>query len=290
MMKKNKQRGNRLGFLIFELYLALGVKHAYALLYFVCLHYLLFDFRLKKASLKYILLRFSGTGFFKRYFHLYRLYINTGKNLIDLRQLQLRPEKVLFKCDDDYIIKVLDEGRGLLMLSSHTGNWQVMMKKLPDFKVRKNVVMQLQGFDELNKFLAIENGDKEGINIIDSEKGMETSLEILSELKNGNLVSIMADRTITSAKNISVKFFNNTVSLPLGPFLIAASAGAPIVQLIPYRNDTCSYKLEIYRISIPDSGKKKDKIQMIAEEYIHNIETFLTRHPYEWNATSLNAT
>jgi len=286
-MKKNKQRGNKLGFMIFELYLALGIKHAYALLYFVSLYYLLFDFKLRKISLNYILLRFPDAGFFKKNIHLYRLYINTGKNLIDLRQLHLKPEKVNFKCDDDFIINILDDGNGLLMLSSHTGNWQVMMKKLPDFKVKKNVVMQLQGFEDLNEFLAIEDGEKESINIIDADKGMESSLQILSELQKGNIVSIMADRIISSARNISVKFFNNEVILPLGPFLIASSSTAPIVQLIPYRNDVCSYNLEIFRISVPDSVSKKEKIQIIADQYIKNIENFLIQHPYEWNATSL---
>jgi len=286
-MKKNRQRGNKLGFLIFDFYLSLGIKHAYALLYFVCLYYLFFDFKLKKKSAGYISLRFPDAKGFKKNIHLYKLFINTGKNLIDLRQLDKRPDKVQFKCDNDLIIRILKEGNGLLMLSSHTGNWQIMMRKLPDFKVKRNVVMQLNGFEDVNEFLKIEGGGEFGINIIDADNGMDASLKILSELADGNIVSIMADRGISSAKNISVNFFNETLLLPKGPFLIAAVSCSPIVQLIPFRNADCSYKLETYRIDVPNCKNSNEKINKIAEMYIANIESFLLQHPYEWNATSL---
>ena len=287
-MTKNKQRGNKLGFLIFDIYLSIGIKHAYALLYFVCLHYLIFDRKAVEITGKYINLRFPNSSFFKKYLHIYKIFINTGKNLIDLRQLEKNSEKVQFETDNKTIIKYIKEKNGLLLLSSHTGNWQVMMRKLPNFNVKKNIVMRLHNHPQINEFLKLEKGELFNINIIDADKGLEASIEILTELSNGNLVSIMADRTISSAQNIKVKFFNKEIEIPKGPFLIAASSNARIMQLIPFRISPASYKLQIYAINLPKKLTKKEKIKYFAQEYTKNIENFLTAHPYEWNATTLS--
>jgi lauroyl/myristoyl acyltransferase len=286
-MVKNKQRGNRLGFIIFDIYLSIGVKHAYALLYFVCIHYLLFDRTAVKSTAKYIKLRFPKCNFFKKYIHIYKIFINTGKNLVDLRLLEKKQEQLQFQCNNQPIIECLKNKNGLLMLSSHTGNWQIMMRKLPDFNVKKNIVMRLHNHPEIDEFFKLEKGELFNINIIDADKGLEASIEILQELSNGNLVSIMADRTISSSQNIQVDFFNKKIEIPKGPFLIAASSKADIIQLIPFRINAASYKIKTYIISIPTGLNKKMKINYISQKYTDNIEKFLSEHPYEWNATSL---
>ena len=58
-----KKRGNRLGFWFFKFFLRFfGLSGAYGLLYFVSLHYLLFDKTAVKNALSYIKRRFPQAG------------------------------------------------------------------------------------------------------------------------------------------------------------------------------------------------------------------------------------
>jgi predicted LPLAT superfamily acyltransferase len=284
-----KKRGNKLGFLLFDFYLSMGIKHAYALLYFVSLHYLLFDRQTVKTISKYVKIRFKNAGILKRIQHIYRLIVFTGKNLIDLRQLERKPEKVNFECDNEPIKKIISRKKGLIIMTAHIGNWQVMMRKLPDFGAKINIVMQPEENQAVSDFLKLDHGKPYDLNIIDPEKGMETVLEIMQELSKGNIISIMGDRTINEKQTINLKLFSSDITLPKGPFLIANSAKAPIMMLLTNRKGPCSYVLETTELTIEDSIKGKEaRINALAEQYIKSIENFLTRNPYEWNATSMN--
>lgn len=284
-----RHRGNKLGFLIFDLYLKLGIRHAYALLYFVCIYYLIFDRQAYKVTVNYVKRRFPEAGLFARIWHVYKLMITTGKNLIDLRQLEKKPQEVKFESNNKPIMKILKQKKGLFLLTAHMGNWQVMMRKLPDFGLKINIVMRPEENPVVSEILKIDHAEPYDINLIDPTKGMEAVLEIMQELDMGNIVSIMGDRKIKDEKTIELNFFGKKITLPKGPFLIANSVQAPVIQLLANRQGPSSYSLETAQIIVDKSIKDKEKrICAFAEEYIKNIEDFLDRNPYEWNATSMN--
>jgi predicted LPLAT superfamily acyltransferase len=69
-----RKRGNALGFWFFTTSLrCLGLRAAYGLLVFVCLHYLLFDRAAVRASLAYVRRRFPGHGWWRQRWDVYRL-------------------------------------------------------------------------------------------------------------------------------------------------------------------------------------------------------------------------
>ena len=128
-----KKRGNRLGFWCFEVLLKfLGLPGAYALLYLVCLHYLLFDRIAVLNALSYINKRFPATGFFKKRLEVYRLFISQGKQLIDrsaiisgknLFDIQLKGYEQLSSL-------LADKYKGFVLLTAHVGNWQIALSTL----------------------------------------------------------------------------------------------------------------------------------------------------------------
>ena len=279
-----KKRGNSIGFKIFDLYLSLGIKHAYALLYFVALHYLLFDRKAVRVSAEYIDARFNAPPFFNRMRHIYKLFINAGKNLIDLRQLERDFDKVHMECDTTRIRELIAEGNGLLMFTAHTGNWQVMMRNLPALGVKINIVMLPEENPAVSEYLQIDKGERHEINIIDPSKGADAALEIMHELSLGNIVSVMGDRILKKSKTLKLELFGKPTELPEGPYLIASSAKAPILFLLTRRNGPCSYTLEVNEITVTEDIKgKKEKMQKLADKYITTLENFLKLHPYEWS-------
>jgi len=279
-----KKRGNSLGFKIFDLYLSMGVKHAYGLLYFVALHYLIFDRKAVRVTGDYVDTRFNSPPFFSRMRHIYRLFINAGKNLIDLRQLERDFDKVHMECDTTRIRELISEGNGLLMFTAHTGNWQVMMRNLPALGAKINIVMLPEENPVVSEYLQIDKGERHEINIIDPSRGADAVLEIMHELSSGNIVSVMGDRILKGSKTLKVELFGNPTELPEGPYLIGSSARAPILFLLTRRNGPCDYTLEVNEITVTEEIKgRKEKMEKLAEKYITTLGSFLKLHPYEWS-------
>jgi len=295
--KKKKKRGNGLGFIIFDLYLSLGVKHAYALLYFVALHYLLFDKKAVEVSAEYTKLRFKRAKYFTRLKHIYKIFINAGKNLIDLRLLERDFNKVHIDCDTRRIRDLVKGGNGLLILTAHIGNWQVMMRNLTELGAKVNIVMLPEENPVVREYLQIDQNNntpetsrienlipRHEINIIDPYEGIEAVLTIVQELTAGNVVSIMGDRIPPGSQTLSVNFFGESMTLPEGPFRIAAVTGSPVISLLTRRNNAPSnYTMEVNEIAISESvTNKKKKIEMLAEKYAATLEAFLESSPHEW--------
>ncbi len=294
--RKKRKRGSSLGFRIFDFYLSLGIKHAYALLYFVALHYLIFDRKAVAVSAKYVKLRFNNPGYFRRLKHIYCLFVNAGKNLIDLRVLERDFSKVYLKPDTKRISELLADGNGVMLLTAHVGNWQVMMRNLPQLGVKVNIVIRTEENAAVREFLNIDTNEKsddqaemkefiprDEINIIDPSKGADAVLEIVHELASGNIVSMMADTVLPDSPELTADFFGSTVTLSEGPFRIATATKSPVICLLTKRNAPCNYAMDINEITITDSGKKrKEKTQILAGRYADAMAAFLKKFPYEW--------
>ena len=282
-MKEKKRRGTRLGFLIFDLYIKLGIKHAYALLYFVALHYLFFDRKAVKLSRAYVMRRFPESKGLGRIMHIYRLFLHAGRNLIDLRQYELDPEKVQMECDTARIRELVAEGRGLVMLTAHIGNWQVMMRNLPDLGAKVNIVMRPEDNPAVKEFLNLDEDERNSIHIIDASAGADAVLEIMKELTAGNIVSIMGDSLREEYRTIDVDFLGGKSVLPEGPFLISASSKAPVIVVMNRKLAPCSYLLQVNELVLPEKKlNKREKIQGLASLYIKVLESYLDEFPYEW--------
>lgn len=292
-----KRRGTGLGFKIFDLYLSLGIKHAYALLHFVALHYLLFDRSAVRISGEYVNARFNNPGCLARLKHIYRIFVRTGKNLIDLRVLDRDTSKVHLESDNKRIRDIVAEGNGLLLLTAHIGNWQVMMRKLPPLGAKVNIVMLPEENPAVQEFLQIDrrNNSKEqsasddslphdDVNIIDPSRGAEAVLEMVQELAAGNIVSIMADTRVPGSPTLSPEFFDATITLPEGPFRIASVAKAPVLSLLTVCKAPCSYIMKSAELTISDKTlKRKDYINLLAQRYAKTLEEFLAEYPYDWS-------
>ena len=292
-----KRRGTGLGFKIFDIYLSLGIKHAYALLYFVALHYLFFDKKAVRVSTEYVNARFNNPGYLARLKHIYRIFLKTGKNLIDLRLLERDFEKVHLEPDNRRIRELVAEGNGLLLFTAHIGNWQVMMRKLPPLGAKVNIVMLPEENPAVQEFLKIDhskssenNSSREGftprdeINIIDPSRGADAVLEIVHELASGNIVSIMADTHVKGSPTLTPSFFNDTITLPEGPFRIASAAKSPVICLLTACKAPCRYVMKSTELTIADQKlKRRDYIELLAQKYADTLENFLAEFPYEWS-------
>ncbi len=281
-----KKRGNKLGFWFFRIFLQLfGLTGAYALLYPVCMYYLIFDWRAVSSSMVYIEKRFRAYNIFQKYFAVYMLFINQGKSLIDRYYIFSHPEKFKLELKGYDKIKGLLSGsqRGLILLTAHVGNWQIAMPALKRIGKTVYLLMSTEENSAVKNSLNIDN-ENEKVKIISPEGLFGGVIEIVKAVDEGNIVSIMGDRSY-GRDTVEVRLFGEKAYFPHSAFTIAATAGCPIVILLSAKVGVKKYVVDISHIIEPRISSKAEKqkeIKGYVQEFSGILENFSSEYPLQW--------
>ncbi len=277
-----RARGNRFGFAFFDFLISLGVGHAYAFANIVALHYLLFDRKAAARTAAYLKRRFPNEGGLKRAWRIQRIFANAGRVLVDLRCAERDPSSVKMECDADHIRRLLSQGKGVLMLTAHVGNWQAMMRAFPNLGADVAVVMRPEDNPAVEEWLGVERGAGK-VKMINPDQGAEAALEIMRWLTKGGVVAIMADKPLEGGRTLERDCFGAPCPFPEGPFLIAAAAEAPVVFTVPKRGGGQKYILQISELDIDEtlSGTKVRRDAFL-DVYAKALERFLEENPHDW--------
>jgi predicted LPLAT superfamily acyltransferase len=276
------RRGNRLGFLIFDLYLSMGLRHAYGLVWLVCLYYLVADRRARQALRGYLIHRFGTLGRWQRLVLTYRLMVANGKTLVDLRQFERDPLKVA-RDIDAVRLRALAGHDGLIVLTAHVGLWQAMMGHLGALGRPVNVVMRPTDHPAVGEFLRVGTSRHASFAVIDPGAGPEAALAVIAALNRGEIVAMMGDRPARQETTLTVDLLGSAVGLPAVPFALAAAADAPIILLLARRDGPCAYTMEIVELPLPPSTlPQAERRRCLAQAYADGLGEFLRRHPFAW--------
>jgi len=280
-----KKRGNALGFWFFKVSLRLfGLKGAYGLLYFVCLHYLFFDRLAVSAALAYVNKRFRKGGFLKRRLHVYRLFINQGKQLLD-RYAAITGAKVFdIQLKGYEKLKTLlgDSKQGIILLTAHVGNWQVAMTTLKELNQTVYLLMRPEDNPAVQSSLNI-SPEQSHIKIISPEQYLGGTLEVMKALGEGNIVSIMGDRRY-GFDALGISFLENKAYFPFGAFSIAASSKCPIIILLSAKLSWCRYIVDVSHVLYPryeGQGIKREQLRKYVQEFAGILDKYVQEYPYQ---------
>lgn len=278
-----RKRGNRLGFWFFETVLKTsGLKPAYGFLYLVCLHYLLFDSDARRGAAAYLRHRFPDAGKIKRFAQIYQLLISQGKNLIDRYVHQSDSSVFTLKKNGFEQVDQLDRQKGFVLLTAHTGNWQIAMTALEQMGRPVHLLMRPEDNPAVQESLRIQE-ENERIKIISVDGPMGGMVETMQALERGDIVSIMGDRHY-GRRSVSVDFFGDTARFPCAAFLIAAGARCPVVTLLSSKAGTQEYHVDIADCFTPQWNRgesKETQLQQWTQRFVSVLEDCLQERPFQ---------
>jgi len=134
--------------------------------------------------------------------------------------------------------KVLESGRGALLIGAHLGNLEVsraISEVRPD--VRLNVLVHTHHAEKFNQLLNEVSGDAKLSLIQVSALNPATAILLQQRIDRGELVVIMGDRVPLSgaARTTPVPFLGATAPFPQGPFILASLLRCPVLTLFCVR-------------------------------------------------------
>ena len=273
-----------MGFFFFRASLRFfGLRGAYGLLYIVCSYYLLFDRPAVRAALAYIRRRFPQHHRIRQFLDAYLLFISQGKNLIDRYYLLVGGGEIRSPLVGmEKMTGILESRQGFILLTAHLGNWQVVMEALRKLHRKVHLVMRPEDNPAVANSLKISEGEG-SIAIISPEGALGGVVEIMNAIKEGDIVSIMGDRSY-SFSAVDVRFLGDPARFSCGAFHVAALAECPVVVLMAAKTSARDYVVNVEAMFHPRyaPGKdKKEQLRLWIQEFAVVMESYVTRYPYQ---------
>ncbi|HLJ69665.1 MAG TPA: hypothetical protein VKX16_20090, partial [Chloroflexota bacterium] len=147
--------------------------------------------------------------------------------------------------DWDLVDRSLSHNRGLIMLTMHLGNFDLVGQLLSATGHRVTVPVERMRPERLFRFLVAQRASK-GISIVPMDGAARL---LLAALRRGEIVGLAADRNI-QGRSVQVELFGRATELPAGPAALARHTGAPVLLGIGLRADDYRY-VGIVRGPIP---------------------------------------
>ncbi|HTW93838.1 MAG TPA: lysophospholipid acyltransferase family protein [Tepidisphaeraceae bacterium] len=176
---------------------------------------------------------------------------------------------------------LMDRRRGLIMLTGHYGNWEILGYVLATLGFETSSVARPLDNPYVNEWV-LGVRQRRGQKIVD-KKGATS--EVTTVLGRGGAVAFIADQNAGS-KGVFVDFFGRKASTYKSIGLLAMEYDVPVV--IGYarrREDRFFFRVAVQDIIYPEDWKAADDpLRYITQRYTRGIEDFVREDPgqYLW--------
>lgn len=213
----------------------------------------------------------------------FNIYSSFAITLVEIMCLPFLDKNKLIESVDcvnpELIVQKHKEGKGVILLSSHFGNWEfiaisVAIQIQIPFSVVVKPLRNPLVYERMNKART-----KFGNEVVPLGISIRKTYQTLKEKK---VVAMVADQR-GPREGVKVDFFGRKVSIYTGPAALALKTGAPIICGIPIRMENYKYKsllVEIPVDNLPDNDE--DKILEISQRYTSYLEGVIREHPEQW--------
>ncbi len=170
------------------------------------------------------------------------------------------------------------QGRGVLVLTGHFGNWEFLNAVGGRTGYPVSVVYRPLDFKPLDRVLS-EFRTRFGGRLIHSHKGMR---RIVRDLKNQCAVGILLDQSVDWYEGVFVNFFGQRTCTNKGLALMARKTGAPVVPLFMIREKHGPTARFLPAVPMAQTADKTKDVEINTARYNAVYEDMVRRYPDQW--------
>ena len=180
-------------------------------------------------------------------------------------------------------IKAHRQGKGILLLTAHFGNWEVAtvsgIGQYPQFKGLLHFVRRPLKPKWFNEFIT-RRFKRAGFGTVSHSGSLE---QILNLLESGNLVVFVFDQHAGGRDGVVVDFCGHPAATFKSLAILALNTGAPVIPTSTWREPDGSHVLRFENpVSVLAHEKVSEEIRLNTRSYNEAIEKMLMRHPEQW--------
>lgn len=209
-------------------------------------------------------------------------YAHIGQLLVEsLRLMYLTPTEVLAQASwegREHLEEALRRGRGVLVLTAHAGNWEVLAQLLPAEGRTLAIISKEFKPPSLNRFL-VRIRSRLGLHILPPHNSYRTCLKLL---KQNGILGFILDQNMIRTEGVFVRFFGRWACTTPGLAHMAASSGAPVVPLFIRREASGHHVVRVLPVMEPPTDRAPETLRAATQAYTTVIEQHVRTCPEQW--------
>jgi KDO2-lipid IV(A) lauroyltransferase len=208
-----------------------------------------------------------------------RCFEHLGMNLVEACVFFFRPPAVLLSRVALEGVEHLDAaaaaGRGILLLTAHLGNWELLAASHALSRFPLSVVVRPLDNPMMDRVVA-RFRRRAGVELIAKRRGLR---DILDALRRHRMVGILLDQNAARAEGVFVPFFGAPASTSKALAVIALRTGAPVVPVFIRRAARGRHTVRAEpALPAPPDGD----IAAYTRAFNRAIEAAIRRAPEQW--------
>ncbi|MCI0469399.1 MAG: lysophospholipid acyltransferase family protein [Nitrospirae bacterium] len=197
-----------------------------------------------------------------------KIYYGFGKGII---------ERVEIRGVDRYL-GAKSKNKGVLIITGHCGNWELMALTCSSRVEHGSVVARLQNNPYLNRI--VEKARSRFGNRIIYKKG--ALKDILYELKRNKWVGILMDQAVAEDEGFLVNFLGRPAWTTKMPAILARKSGTAVLPVFMHRDGDRHIIEALPEIELSRNTDVEMAVVEDTRAFTAAIEGYIKRHPTEW--------
>ena len=214
------------------------------------------------------------------YAHLWRL----GGEFLRFRWLSKAQKLAMVRVEGiDNFIAARDQGKGILILTGHFGNWEVSttagIAHFPELHGRIHFVRRPIKPEWLDR-LVTRRFEEAGFGVFSKRESLDAMLEALAR---GEAVVLPFDQHAAPPDGIAVEFLGHPAWTFKSLAIIALATGAPVLPGSSWREPDGNHVLRFEAPLAPiEHASTTEAIRLNTRAYNQALERLVARHPEQW--------
>jgi len=183
---------------------------------------------------------------------------------------------------EEVLTEAAGEGRGVMLVSGHLGNWEVGAAGVLARGFAMDIVAARQRNVLFDRYLT-RSRERLGMTVIPRE---EAQLGVVASLKAGRVIGIMGDQDARRA-GVFVDYFGRPASTARGPAVLSMRAGATVATFYTIRRAGWKPRYDIYiePVEVAEGGRGRAAVAAVTRAFTARLEERVRQYPeqYLWH-------
>jgi len=215
-------------------------------------------------------------------------FYNAGRGAIEIGAFTARPALIKETCSfegnsRENLDAALKEGRGVIGISAHFGNFPLMLLFLAQMGYPTNAIIR-PNRDEIVEKGFQASRSRLGLKTVHSYPREVCVAQSLKALRDKELLVVLLDQNTGSKSGVYVDFFGQKAGTATGPIIFAMRTGAPLLPIFTLRQgDSDIHTLVIEKhFYLEQKATDEETIQYNVQKLTNIIEGYIRKYPTEW--------
>jgi len=215
-------------------------------------------------------------------------FYNAGRGAIELGVFTVRPSliKETFSFEGrsrENLDAAFQEGRGVIGISAHFGNFPLMLLYLAQMGYPTNAIIRPSRDEIIEKDFQASRS-RLGLKTVHSYPREACVTQSLKVLRDKELLVVLLDQNTGSKSGVYVDFFGQKAGTATGPIIFAMRTGAPLLPIFTLRqgnSDDHTLMIEPH-FYLEQKATDEETIQYNVQKLTSIIEGYICKYPREW--------